>query len=98
MLFNTAQFFVFFVAVLVLFYALPRPARKYLLLIASYVFYASWNVAFLPLLATITLVDYGCALWIERITRHRRVFLIVSIAVNLGFLGFFKYFNFLAGM
>ncbi len=98
MLFNTAQFFAFFAVVLLLFYALPRPARKYLLLIASYVFYASWNVAFLPLLATITLVDYGCALWMDRLTRHRRVFLIISIAVNLGFLGFFKYFNFLAGM
>lgn len=98
MLFNTAQFFAFFVIVLVLHYALPRRSRKYLLLIASYVFYASWNVAFLPLLATITLVDYGCALWMERLTKHRRVFLIISIAVNLGFLGFFKYFNFLAGM
>jgi alginate O-acetyltransferase complex protein AlgI len=97
-LFNTAQFFAFFAVVLVLHYALPRAVRKYLLLIASYVFYASWNVAFLPLLATITLVDYGCALWMDRLTRHRRVFLIVSIAVNLGFLGFFKYFNFVAGM
>ncbi len=98
MLFNTAQFFAFFVIVLALHYALPRPTRKYLLLIASYVFYASWNVAFLPLLAIITVVDYGCALWMERLTRHRRVFLIASIAVNLGFLGFFKYFNFFAGM
>lgn len=98
MLFNTAQFFAFFVVVLALFYTLPRPARKYLLLIASYVFYASWNIKFLPLLATITLVDYGCALWMERMKSHRRLFLIVSIAVNLGFLGFFKYFNFLAGM
>jgi D-alanyl-lipoteichoic acid acyltransferase DltB (MBOAT superfamily) len=97
MLFNTAQFFAFFVVVLALFYALPRPARKYLLLVASYVFYASWNVAFLPLLATITLVDYGCALWMEKFTtpRYRKVFLILSLAVNLGFLGFFKYFNFL---
>lgn len=98
MLFNTAQFFAFFAIVLVLFYTLPVALRKYLLLIASYVFYASWNVAFLPLLATITLVDYGCALWMDRLTRHRRVFLILSIAVNLGFLGFFKYYNFLAGM
>jgi len=98
MLFNTAQFFAFFAAVLVLFYASPRPLRKYLLLVASYVFYASWNVAFLPLLAVITLVDYGCALWMERFTTpsRRKVFLILSIGVNLGFLGYFKYFNFLA--
>ena len=97
MLFNTAPFFAFLAVVLVLFYASPRGARKYLLLIASYFFYASWNVAFVPLLATITLVDYGCALWMERFTtpRYRKMFLIVSLAVNLGFLGFFKYFNFL---
>ncbi len=100
MLFNTAQFFAFFAVVLVLFYASPRPARKYLLLVASYVFYASWNVVFLPLLAIITLVDYGCALWMEKFTTpsRRKIFLIISIAVNLGFLGFFKYFNFVAGM
>ncbi len=98
MLFNTARFFAFFAIVLVLFYASPRAARKYLLLVASYVFYASWNVIFLPLLAIITLVDYGCALWMSRLTRHRWVFLVISVAVNLGFLGFFKYFNFVAGM
>lgn len=98
MLFNTAQFFAFFAIVLALHYALPRPARKYLLLIASYVFYASWNVAFLPLLAGITLVDYGCAIWVERARTpgSRRAFMIVSVAVNLGFLAFFKYFNFAA--
>ena len=98
MLFNTAQFFAFFAIVLVLFYVSPRALHKYLLLIASYVFYASWNVAFLPLLATITLVDYGCALWVERAKKYRRFFMIVSVAVNLGFLGFFKYYNFFAGM
>ncbi|MEP6961531.1 MAG: MBOAT family protein [Acidobacteriota bacterium] len=97
MLFNTAQFFVFFVVVLVLFYRLPRPSRKYLLLIASYFFYGSWNVAFIPLLATITLVDYASALWMDKVTdpRRRKMFLILSLAVNLGFLGFFKYYNFL---
>jgi alginate O-acetyltransferase complex protein AlgI len=99
MLFNTAQFFVFFAIVLVLHYWLPRGApRKYLLLAASYVFYGSWNVAFLPLLAVITLVDYASALWMERFTHpvRRKAFLIFSLAVNLGFLGFFKYYNFLA--
>lgn len=99
MLFNTVQFFVFFAIVLVLHYRLPRgAARKYLLLAASYVFYGSWNVAFLPLLAVITLVDYGSALWMERFTNpaRRKAFLIFSLAVNLGFLGFFKYYNFLA--
>ena len=98
MLFNTAQFFAFFAAVLVLFYALPWfTARKWLLLLASYYFYAIWNVSFIPLLATLTLVDYGCALWIERSSRPK-VALVLSLAANLGFLGFFKYTNFLGGI
>ena len=43
MLFNTTQFFLFLAVVLVLFYTAPRPSRKYILLAASYYFYASWN-------------------------------------------------------
>jgi alginate O-acetyltransferase complex protein AlgI len=98
MLFNTAPFFAFFVTVLLLFYSLPSwTARKWLLLLASYYFYASWNANFLLLLGTLTLVDYGCALWIERSARPRAA-LILSLAANLGFLGFFKYTNFFAGI
>jgi alginate O-acetyltransferase complex protein AlgI len=98
MLFNTAQFFAFFTVVVALFYALPRGARKYLLLIASYFFYGSWNVAFVPLLLSITAIDFAAALWMERVTApaRRKAFLILSLAANLGFLGFFKYYNFLA--
>ncbi len=98
MLFNTTQFFVFFVIVISLFYALPRSARRYLLLAASYYFYGSWNVFFLPLLWAITIVDYFSAIWMGRLTSpgRRRAFLFLSLAVNLGFLGFFKYYNFLA--
>ena len=98
MLFNTAQFFVFFTIVVALFYTLPQRWRKYLLLLASYFFYGSWNIKFVPLLLTITAVDYGSALWMERLEApaQRRAFLILSLAVNLGFLGFFKYYNFLA--
>jgi len=50
MLFNTAQFFLFFAIITVLFYIAPRPMRRYLLLAGSYVFYASWNWKFVPLL------------------------------------------------
>ena len=98
MLFNTAPFFAFFTVVLLLFYAIPAwTVRKWILLIASYYFYASWNVYFLPLLGTLTLIDYGCAMWIER-SRKPKLALAISLAANLGFLGFFKYTNFLAGM
>src|SRR5215475_5227406 len=100
MLFNTVQFFLFFVVVLALFYTLPRPARKYLLLAASYFFYMSWNPVFVFLLLTLTVTDYVSALLMERFSNpgRKKLFLVLSLAINLGFLGFFKYYNFLAGM
>src|SRR5664279_2932374 len=98
MLFNTTQFFLFLAVVLVLFYTAPRPSRKYILLAASYYFYASWNAKFILLLLTLTVIDYGAGLWLERVAPgpRRKAVLIFSLAANLGFLGFFKYYNFLA--
>jgi len=100
MLFNTVQFFAFFVVVLALFYVSPRPARKWILLIASYFFYASWNWKFVPLLLSLTVIDYVSAIWMEKVTgsRQRKLFLIAALAANLGFLGFFKYYNFIGDM
>jgi len=97
MLFNTAQFFLFLGIVLALFYISPRPVRKYLLLAGSYFFYGSWNWRFIPLLLTLTAIDYTAGIWMSRIAPgpKRRAVLIMSLCANLGFLGFFKYFNFL---
>src|SRR5579862_5608727 len=97
MLFNTTQFFVFLSVVLIVFYASPRPWRKFVLLAASYYFYASWNPKFIALLLTLTVIDYSAGLWISRAAPERKKFaLILSLSANLGFLGFFKYYNFLA--
>jgi D-alanyl-lipoteichoic acid acyltransferase DltB (MBOAT superfamily) len=98
MLFNTVRFFVFLAAVLALFYAAPRPARKPVLLVASYYFYMCWNPVFALLLLTLTAIDYAAALWIVRAEtrRRKRLLLLVSLGANLGFLGFFKYYNFAA--
>jgi alginate O-acetyltransferase complex protein AlgI len=97
MLFNTQEFFIFFIVVLTFFYSAPRSWRKWVLLGASYYFYMSWNPKFILLLLTLTTIDYWAALWIEGSHPSRRkLFLIVSLAANLGFLGFFKYYNFLA--
>jgi D-alanyl-lipoteichoic acid acyltransferase DltB (MBOAT superfamily) len=98
MLFNTTQFFLFLAVVLVLFYTAPRAWRKYILLGASYYFYACWNAKFIALLLTLTAIDYCAGLWLERVApgRRRKAVLILSLASNLGFLGFFKYYNFLA--
>ncbi|HEV2446577.1 MAG TPA: MBOAT family O-acyltransferase [Candidatus Sulfopaludibacter sp.] len=98
MLFNTTSFFIFLGAVLALFYSAPRAVRKYILLVASYFFYAFWNVKFLALLGTLTVIDYTAGLLLERVAPgpKRRAVLIGSLSANLGFLGFFKYYNFLA--
>src|SRR6202142_2507987 len=99
MLFNTVHFFVFLAVVLALFYASPRALRKYILLAASYFFYGSWNVKFIALLLTLTAIDYTAGIWLQRTptSGKRKLLLIISLSANLGFLGFFKYYNFLAG-
>jgi alginate O-acetyltransferase complex protein AlgI len=98
MLFNTTSFFVFLAVVLALFYASPRRFRKYILLLASYYFYATWNYTFIVLLLTLTVIDYTAGILLERAEQsgRRRALLVMSLAANLGFLGFFKYYNFLA--
>lgn len=98
MLFNTVHFFLFLAAVLVLFYASPRGLRKYILLGASYYFYGTWNYRFIPLLLMLTAIDYTAGIWLERTKTHSRkkAVLIFSLSANLAFLGFFKYYNFLA--
>src|SRR5690242_2424276 len=100
MLFNTPQFFLFLLVTLALFYASPKRARRWILLAASYFFYMSWNWRFAPLLLSLTAIDYAAAIWMERVEspRRRKLFLVIGLAANLGFLGFFKYYNFLAGM
>jgi len=96
--FNTLTFIVFFAIVLVL-HHLPFTwrAKKRNLLIASYLFYAAWNPPFVSLLAISTLVDWfvAKALGSAVSVRKRRVLLVVSLGVNLGLLGFFKYSDFL---
>lgn len=63
---------------------------------ASYVFYGWWDYRFLILIFISSIVDYFCGLSIhqESDERKRKLFLYLSIGVNLGLLGFFKYFNF----
>ncbi len=82
---------------MILFYGSPRAARKPLLLAASYFFYAWWNAKFLPVhldLDADRLLPPACC-WRARRLRRRKLVLILSLCANLGFLGFFKYYNFL---
>ncbi len=94
--FHSFTFFGFLAIVLGLHYALPRPGRRYLLLVASYVFYGAWDWRFLFLIAFSTFIDWIAALRIaaseDRAYRWR--WLSVSLLLNLLVLGFFKYTNF----
>jgi len=97
MFFNSVDFIVFFVVVLVM-VRLVRTlrAQNALLLVASYWFYGAWDVRFLALLAFSTLVDYASALGIEgaKSPAARKRWLTASMVSNLGLLGFFKYWDF----
>jgi D-alanyl-lipoteichoic acid acyltransferase DltB (MBOAT superfamily) len=98
MVFNSLHFVWFFVVVYSLYRVLPHRAQNWLLLVASYYFYAAWDWRFLGLLVASTLVDYTCgrALAASRKPATRRVLLCLSLGFNLTLLGFFKYFNFFA--
>lgn len=98
MVFNSLEFVVFFAVVYALYRVLPHRPQNWLLLVASYYFYAAWDWRFLSLLIGSTVVDYSVALYLGRPhddARRRRV-LWISIAFNLGVLGFFKYYGFFA--
>src|SRR3954452_2717290 len=96
--FNSLHFVWFFLVVYALYRLLPHRGQNWLLLVASYYFYAAWDYRFLGLLVASTLVDYTCGLALGTLQdqRRRRIVMWLSIGFNLTLLGFFKYFNFFA--
>src|ERR1700722_11892251 len=98
MQFNSYQFALFFASLFVIYWLLRGRTRlqNTVLLGAGYYFYACWNPRFLALLILSTVMDYGCGLWVDRAQSptKRRVLVALSMAVNLGMLGYFKYYNF----
>src|SRR5438105_2144003 len=99
MLFNSAEYLIFFLVVLLVSWLLaPRAmVRTWFLLLASYYFYVSNNHWQIFLLLTTTTSDYFVCLWLMKTEQplRRKALLAVSIVSNLGMLGFFKYTNFL---
>ena len=94
MFFNSIDFAIFFPIVFVLYWfvtARSLKAQNVLLLLVSYFFYGCWDWRFLFLLAFSTFLDYYTGLRIHRAERPtaRKTWLVISVAVNLGFLGFF---------
>lgn len=99
MLFNSFDFLIFLPIVFCLYWILANKSmklRNVLLILASYTFYGWWDWRFLALIIFSSFVDYsiGMALSRSNAPRRRKFLLWSSILVNLGFLGFFKYYNF----
>ncbi|SDS24583.1 MBOAT family O-acyltransferase [Christiangramia echinicola] len=99
MLFNSLDFAIFLPIVFILYWFVFNKSLKWqnlLVAAASYLFYGWWDWRFLSLIFFSTLVDYfvGRNLGVVSNKSHRKILLWISIIVNLGFLGFFKYYNF----
>lgn len=96
MLFNGYLFWAFFAIVLIVYRWLPHRPQNAWLLMASYVFYGTWDWRFLSLIFLSTAVDYLVANWLDRSDDPgaRRRWLSVSMITNLGLLGVFKYYDF----
>ena len=106
MLFNSISFLIFLPIVYGLYWWIQSwenfkhtiSVQNILLLIASFFFYAYWNIWFLGLLIFSTSLDYFSGLKIESsaTNQHKKIWFWLSICINLGLLGLFKYFNFIS--
>lgn len=97
MLFTEFRFLIFFLIVFSICWGLPKNSqRKVWLLLCSYIFYGAWDWRFMSLIFASTVIDYivGLMLGQDLPKRQRKAWLLVSLVANLGFLGFFKYYNF----
>ena len=101
MLFNSIDFAIFLPVVFSLYWFLANRnlrLQNILLILASYTFYGWWDWRFLSLIAFSSLIDFLIGIQLSKTIKKqkRKLLLISSILVNIGFLGFFKYFNFFA--
>ena len=98
MLFNSLDFTFFLPLVFIIYWTLKNHLKyqNLFLLLASYFFYGWWDWRFLFLILFSTIIDYSIGIELEKseTKSKRKILLISSIVVNLGFLGYFKYCNF----
>lgn len=99
MLFNSIDFAIFLPIIFILYWFVTNKnlkSQNLLIVISSYIFYGWWDWRFLSLILFSTIVDYqiGNSISKQKNQTKRKILLWTSILVNLGFLGFFKYYNF----
>src|SRR5271156_4088032 len=97
MLFHTWVFLIFFAIVYPVYLLVRRNNRlmNIWLMLASYTFYGWWNPWFLLLLFGTSAIDYFMVVLMERKQSTRKLWLIISLVSNFGFLGYFKYSGFI---
>ncbi len=101
MLFNSIEYAIFLPIVFLFYWFIVNKNLKlqnFFLLTVSYIFYGWWDWRFLILIIFSSMVDYlvGIGLEKQQDNARRKMLLLTSILVNIGFLGFFKYYNFFA--
>jgi D-alanyl-lipoteichoic acid acyltransferase DltB (MBOAT superfamily) len=99
MLFNSIDFAIFLPIVFMLYWFVTNKNLKLqnlLIVISSYIFYGWWDWRFLSLILFSTILDYSIGISLSKQVNQnkRKMLLWISILMNLGFLGFFKYYNF----
>jgi len=99
MLFNSIEFALFLPLVFIAYWFIaPKnlKAQNIIILLSSYVFYGWWDWRFLILIIFSSVIDYSIGLKLSETTnqKNRKLLLYTSLFVNLGLLGFFKYYNF----
>ena len=99
MIFNSIDFAIFFPLVFILYWGVfnkKKTLRNIFLIAVSYFFYGMWDWRFLSLIIISSSTDFfiGKKIHTETLNSKRKLWLIMSLIINLGFLGFFKYFHF----
>ncbi len=99
MIFNSIDFAIFLPIVFILYWFFANKnlrTQNLLIVVASYIFYGWWDWRFLFLILFSSVVDYLVGVGLAKYEKQniRKLLLVISIVVNLGFLGFFKYYNF----
>ena len=99
MFFNSLDFAIFLPIVFIVYWFITNRNLKlqnFIIVLASYVFYGWWDWRFLSLIIFSTIIDYSIGIRLSKEEKQlkRKILLWTSIGVNLGLLGFFKYFNF----
>ena len=99
MLFNSIDFAIFLPVVFIIYWFVVNKnlaLQNLMILIASYVFYGWWDWRFLSLIFISSITDYAIGIGLDKSKseKKRKLLLSISLLINIGLLGFFKYFNF----